>query len=394
MSSARAQGFRGIAYNPVPNSENEIHGDEVARRHGFRGGLVPGVVVSAYLLDPAVRAYGLDALRRSYADVVVHKPLYDGATYDVRIESQDARGYRAALVDAEGTRCADASFELDKLPAELPVIRHAPRAPRRAERPPATREVLERLQAEGMGSLRARFDADNEMARYHPSLDAQPELLRPAGSNYASFAFLLGMTDWAIARNVKLGPWLHLQTWSHQLAEVPFDSELRVEPRIVELFERKGHEFVDIEVAAFDAEERPVLSARMRCIYKLRAAQEERAVDAPRRAGHAGDMTGVGAELPCASCEMPALPDGVAMYRQTAEFDERTLPEGLRSRHALKAGTWGRIVVLEGRLLYVIEREPQAAFVLTPELPGIVAPEVPHHVEPRGPVRVRIEFHR
>jgi hypothetical protein len=283
MSSARAQGFRGIAYNPVPNSENQIHGDEVARRHGFRGGLVPGVVVSAYLLDPAVRAYGLDALRRSYADVVVHKPLYDGSTYDVRIESQDARGYRAALVDAEGTRCADASFELDKLPAELPVIRHAPRAPRRAERPPATREVLERLKAEGMGSLRARLDADNEMARYHPSLDAQPELLRPASSHdgtaptsgggassYASFAFLLGMTDWAIARNVKLGPWLHLQTWSHQLAEVPFGSELLVEPRIVELFDRKGHEFVDIDVAAFDAQERPVLCARMRCIYQLR----------------------------------------------------------------------------------------------------------------------------
>ncbi len=107
-----------------------------------------------------------------------------------------------------------------------------------------------------------------------------------------------------------------------------------------------------------------------------------------------GRAAHLGAELPCTSCEMPALPDGVAMYKQTAEFDERTLPEALRSRHALKPGTWGRIVVLEGRLLYVIEREPQAAFVLTPELPGIVAPKVPHHVEPRGPVRLRIEFHR
>src|SRR5688572_14100610 len=95
----------GIAFNPVPNSENRIHGDEVARKHGFRGGLVPGVVVSAYLLDPALHAYGLDALRGSYADVVVHKPLYDGARFEVKIESQDARGYRAALFDAEGTRC-------------------------------------------------------------------------------------------------------------------------------------------------------------------------------------------------------------------------------------------------------------------------------------------------
>lgn len=107
-----------------------------------------------------------------------------------------------------------------------------------------------------------------------------------------------------------------------------------------------------------------------------------------------GRAAHLGAELPCASCDMPVLPDNVAIYKQTAEFDERTLPAGLRSRHTLKAGTWGRIVVLEGRLLYVIETEPQAAFVLTRELPGIVPPEVPHHVEPRGPVRLRIEFHR
>ena len=99
-------------------------------------------MVSAYLLDPAVRAYGLDALRRSYADVIVHKPLYDGATFDVRIESQDASGYRAALVDAEGTRCADGSFELDKTPARgAPGDR--PRAARaatsRAPPPPRAR---------------------------------------------------------------------------------------------------------------------------------------------------------------------------------------------------------------------------------------------------------------
>src|SRR5688572_24961061 len=113
-------GEQGIAFNPVPNSENRIHGDEVARKHGFRGGLVPGVVVSAYLLDPALRAYGLDALRGSYADVVVHKPLYDGTRFEVRIERSDAAGYRAALFDAEGTRCGEAAFERSRPPERLP----------------------------------------------------------------------------------------------------------------------------------------------------------------------------------------------------------------------------------------------------------------------------------
>lgn len=108
----------------------------------------------------------------------------------------------------------------------------------------------------------------------------------------------------------------------------------------------------------------------------------------------AGRNAQLGTELACASCAMGVLPEGVARYKETAVFDQETLPNGLRNRHTLKAGTWGRIVVLEGMLLYVIEREPEQAFVLTPSLPGIVEPEVPHHVEPRGNVRFRVEFYR
>jgi hypothetical protein len=270
--SEQPQPFSAVAFNPVPNSENQIHGDEVARQHGFHGGLVPGVVVSAYLLDPALRAYGREALRGSYADVVVHKPLYDGTRFEVRIEASDTQGYRAALFDPAGTRCAEGSIALGREPSEMPVFDpHMTRAPRAAERPPASRECFERLQRDGMGSLRARLDLEHEMARYHATLAAQPELVQPEPGRCAGFAFLLGLTDWAIARNVKLGPWLHLQTWSYQLTIVPFDSELVIQPKVVALFERKGHQFVDIDVAAFDDAQTAVFAARMRCIYQLRA---------------------------------------------------------------------------------------------------------------------------
>jgi acyl dehydratase len=264
------QGFRAIAYNPVPGSENQIHGDDVAREHGFRGGLVPGVVVSAYLLDPALRAFGLDALGGSYAEVAVHKPLYDGDAFEVKLEAQDERGYRAALFDSQATRLAEARFELRSKPEVTPVFSSAPRAPRSADRQVASRELFSQLKMQGMGALRARFDAEHDMARYHATLEAQPDLVRAAPGGYANFAFLLGMTDWALARNVRLGPWLHLQTWSHHLAPVAYGSELTVESRVHDLFERKGHEFVDIDVEAFDAERRPVLAARMRAIYQLR----------------------------------------------------------------------------------------------------------------------------
>lgn len=37
-------------------------------------------------------------------------------------------------------------------------------------------------------------------------------------------------------------------------------------------------------------------------------------------------------------------------YRSTPVFDENTLPGGLRKEHRTKAGVWGIIRVLEGRL--------------------------------------------
>ena len=91
---------------------------------------------------------------------------------------------------------------------------------------------------------------------------------------------------------------------------------------------------------------------------------------------------------------MPALPAGLVMYRQTPDFDEHSLPAGLRRSHTLKAGSWGRIVVLEGLMLYVIEHEPVVTFTLSPDHPGIIEPETPHHIGPQGHVRFRIEFHR
>ena len=79
-------------------------------------------------------------------------------------------------------------------------------------------------------------------------------------------------------------------------------------------------------------------------------------------------------------------------YRTTAVFDENTLPAGLRSAHCTKAGAWGVIRVLKGRLRYVVE-ETGAETVLTPDQPGVIEPGQLHHVEPLGPVRMQIEFY-
>jgi tellurite methyltransferase len=102
----------------------------------------------------------------------------------------------------------------------------------------------------------------------------------------------------------------------------------------------------------------------------------------------------LGIALACVHCGMPALPAGVARYKLLGPFTNATIPPGLLRNHTLKARVWGRIVVLEGELLYVIERDPEVSFVLAPGTHGIVMPEEPHRIEPRGAVRFEIEFLR
>lgn len=106
--------------------------------------------------------------------------------------------------------------------------------------------------------------------------------------------------------------------------------------------------------------------------------------------GRAGKL---GEELDCVGCDDSELPPKFAAYKRTAVFSESTVPEGLKRDHATKAGVWGMIVVVEGRLRYRIDdwgREEE----LSPAAPGIVVPEVRHHVEPLGPVRFFVEFYR
>lgn len=91
---------------------------------------------------------------------------------------------------------------------------------------------------------------------------------------------------------------------------------------------------------------------------------------------------------------MKALPSTVEFYRRTPEFTEVTVPDGLRKSHRTRAGVWGWIVVLEGRLLYRIHAPPAGEFRLNPDNPGVIEPAAEHEVEPLGQVRFFVEFYR
>jgi len=70
--------YRVKARNTAESPENKIHDDAVARQYGFRGGLVPGVTVYAYLTHPLVAAFGAAWLERGTAAVRFVEPVLDG----------------------------------------------------------------------------------------------------------------------------------------------------------------------------------------------------------------------------------------------------------------------------------------------------------------------------
>lgn len=91
---------------------------------------------------------------------------------------------------------------------------------------------------------------------------------------------------------------------------------------------------------------------------------------------------------------MKELPKNTQAYKKTPMFTQETVPVGLLKNHTTKAGTWGKICISKGKLLYVIEGKPQESIELSPSKYGVVEPEIPHHVKPLGEVEFFVEFYK
>ena len=265
------QSHQGVAYNQATASENRIHSDEVAARYGFRGGLVPGITVHAYLVEPALRAWGLEWLSTGEASILLKAPLYDGAAFRVEVDVEREGAYEGRVLDEEGGLCASGRVALAGTDRPAPPERRGDRpAPQRDERPEATRSALEALRERGLGAIRFSWKGEGEYDRTTRSFDGMHDLVRPDREGYANPGLVLGLANSILSSNVVLGPWIHVESRMGNHAAVPLGSSLITEARITDLFARGGHEFVDLDVAAYLESGEPVMTAFHRAIYRLR----------------------------------------------------------------------------------------------------------------------------
>jgi acyl dehydratase len=251
------------AFNTATESENRIHDDEVARKFGFAGGLVPGVDVYAYLTIPAAERWGADWVERGTMTGRFQQPVYDGQRITVVGEDGDG-AIEIRVENPAGEVCATGRATLPDAPLPAPDVGAFPEWPLPDPKPRASREAFEN--APTLGSLDATFVADKTLGYL---ADIRDPLAVYRDQRIAHPAWLLRWANWILAANVALGPWIHVASDIRHHALVHDGADVSVRGRVAELFERKGHRFVELDVL-WVADGGPVASGRHTAIYEPR----------------------------------------------------------------------------------------------------------------------------
>lgn len=232
--------YQVIARNYSEASENRIHSDDVARRYGFKGGLVPGVAVYGYLTHPIVERLGEAWLDRSTSEVRFHKPAYEGERLTIALE-ETGHGLRALCSNAEGTLLAELTTEPGRVPD--PETQSVFRAPEKSrERVEMVWDAV--VERQPFAPWHWQITEDDNRT-YAERVDDHQAVYRTAAHPH----WLLGVANVALTREYVMPAWIHVgsQIRFRELLKVGDTVEVRAVP--LEKWERKGHQFVTLYVA-------------------------------------------------------------------------------------------------------------------------------------------------
>jgi len=259
------------ARNTSSSSENKIHDEQIAREYGFRGALVPGVTVYAYLTHPLVEAFGAAWLERGTANVRFVKPIHDGEEVRLAgvVTSRDARVITATVTatTAVGGECATLAATL-LAGSPVPVnLAQYPVMPLPADRPIVTREHLAGLAA--LGTPINPYDSERQLEYLERVSDDLP--IYRGARGWAHPGFFLDQANKALSLNVRMNPWIHVGSVVRHLGGARVGETLSTRGKVRSLFEKKGKEFVEADLVLVAGERRPVAHVLHTAIYRLPA---------------------------------------------------------------------------------------------------------------------------
>lgn len=234
------------AINTDPDSENRIHSDLGARRYGFPAGLVPGVEVFHFLAGAGL-SIEPNWLTSGWGRLELQRPYFDGEPITIAIEED------RVYADDRAVLAVEARPDL-RAKATIPKVLLARGG---SNRPEASPEAL----AEGtvLGTLYARLK------------DPTP------GSRKAKE--LLEFANQILMRNVRLEPWLHVESAVRWYSSVQAIETFEVRGQVEREWEtKKGHRMVRIRVEYCDPATLELAAAvEHTAVWKLAATEDYQA---------------------------------------------------------------------------------------------------------------------
>ena len=265
--SAAIAAYEVNAFNTATASENRIHDDAMARRFGFRGGLVPGVEVFAYMAHMPVARWGRNWLERGQAECRFLKPVYDGAVARVTA-TEDGDALELSVTSAQD-RCATGRAFIPAERPAAPPIDALPIATPPAERPAATETSLKPGRALGITPL----TIDRAMlGNYLEDIRETEPIYRTEGLVHPGQ--ILRLANQALVQNVVLGPWIHVGSKLRNYAAVHVGQQLTLRSRITSNAVSKGHAIVEFDAIVVADGERSVAEITHVAIWRPRQVAE------------------------------------------------------------------------------------------------------------------------
>lgn len=232
--------YEVVARNFSEAHENKIHSDEIAKKYGFRGALVPGVAVWGHLTHPLAERFGETWLRQSINQTRFFKPAYHGDRLTISLTESDD-GFLVQGHNDEGTLLADIHTTL---PGTMPAVEDASvfTAPRRAA---GRVEMNWDTVTEGEPFPEWHFQViTDENQRY--ASEIADEL--PLYQHLAHPHWLLSVANQTLTREYLMPAWIHAGSEMRCRELVRVGDTLAVNAVPVEKWERKGHQFVRLYI--------------------------------------------------------------------------------------------------------------------------------------------------
>ncbi|MGY4352732.1 hypothetical protein ACVWXM_009225 [Bradyrhizobium sp. GM7.3] len=228
----RLETYRVEAYNTAKQSENKMHDDNVARRFGFSGGLVPGVDVFAYMMHVPVARWGRDFLSRGLIEARFIKPVYDGETADV--DATEHNGLLTIEVFSRTELCATGT-------ASLPVAATAVswsdyvEVPAIVERKPVNPATFET--GKWLGTTPRRW-AGQDAADYLADIREADPIFAQEGLGHPGL--IQRVMNRVLVDNTILGPWIHVGSRMQLLSAARAGDEITARAKVTAELREEG----------------------------------------------------------------------------------------------------------------------------------------------------------